>query len=266
MGDNMEEEYIDDKQNSIMDIQLQREQASQVQQQKLMEQQDASLASEQLDIEVELERLSNLLQGKSVKRNENGEIYWAEPKDNTNVILSEAGINLVMDVARFYVNKNTLLSNYDDVTIFSKMEDMSVSLADALFMSYEKYFLYPTPEEVEALLIERLEKKKKDIIATHNLRREKYDGDAIWKKLVDEIDPSAERQKIREQQIKNKLKGYDLLLRKVQDFIHSAYQRAWKGQERTTLRQHHFIQESRNPSVQRPQQGKGILGFFKGAN
>lgn len=262
----MEEENqnrLAEQQSGVMDAQLQREQQAQVQQQKLGEMQDLTLANEQLNIELELERLSNLLQGKVAKRADDGEIYWEEPEDNANVILSEAGINLVMDTARFYVNKNTLLSNYDEQTINDKMEDLSTSLADALFMSYEKYFLYPTFKEIEAVLKGRLERKREDIIATCDLRQEEYDKDLIWEKLVDQINPTVEREKIREQLIKNKLKGYDLLLRKVQDFIHSAYQRAWKGQERITLRQHHFIQESRNPNTAPTSQGKGLFGFFK---
>ena len=58
---------------------------------------------------------------------------------------------------------------------------------------------------------------------------------------------------VKEQIIKDKLKRFMILLRTVQDAVHSTYLRAWKGQERTTLRQHIHISESRGGSIQ-PQQ------------
>lgn len=251
------------QQGLVTDAQLQREQMSQVAQAKELEKQDAHLAEAQLEIEKELERFQNLLKGKVPVRNEHDELVWQEPPNNDEILLSEEGVNLIMRTVRFYATKMTLLSNYDEDTILQKMEDISTSLADALFMNYEKYFLYPTAEDVEQKLIARLKKRQKNIIATHKLRQEEYNEDEIWEKLVDEINPTKEREKIREGIIKDKLKGYDLLLRKVQDFIHSAYMRSWRGEERRTIRQHWHISENRSPPMNRPQQQPGMFGWLK---
>lgn len=257
-------QYQQMQQGQLTDAQLAREQLAQVQQAKLLESEQSNMAHEQLNIEEEIENLTNLLRGRVAMRNPEGELIWMEPKSKEEVLLTEDGINLIINTVRFYVNKNTLLANYDEDTILSKMEDLSTSLADALFMNYEKYFLYPTEKEVEDKLMERLKRRQKEMIDTFKLREEEYNESEIWKKLIYEIDPTKERQKIREQTIKNKLKGFDLLLRKVQDFIHSAYQRAWRGEERRTMRQHWHISETRNPPMPAMQHsGGGMFGWLK---
>jgi len=260
-----EEAYYNqlEQQGQISNSQLQREQMNQVAAAREMEKGEAHLAEAQLEIEKELGMIQNLLRGRIPVENDSGEMVWKNPINNDEVLLSEEGINLIMRTIRFYATKMTLLSNYDEDTILQKMEDFSVALADALFMTYEKYFLYPTPEEVETKLIARLRRKQRDTIATHELRGEKYNEKEIWKNLVYEIDPSREREKIRQGIIKDKLKGYELLLRKVQDFVHSAYQRSWKGEERRTIRQHWHISESRNPNPLRPQQQQGMFSWLK---
>ncbi len=210
-----------------------------------LQHQEQSMIKDQLDLTEELERINNLLRGNVLKDDGYGKISWVTPDDPEMEVLSEYGIHLIMNTITFYINKNTLLSNYDEQTINNKMEDFASDLADTIFMEYEKVFQYPTPEHLEEKLVERLKRKQQEIIATHALRNEYYDEELIWQRLVNEIDPTIERQKIKEQLIKNKLKRFMLLLRTIQDAVHSTYLRAWKGQERITLRQHIHISESR---------------------
>jgi len=60
------------------------------------------------------------------------------------------------------------------------------------------------------------------------------------------------------------LKRFESIIRMVQDAVHSAYQRAWKGQERTTLRQHTHISETKGGMIM-PQQQQGFnpLGILR---
>ena len=240
---------------------LQNEQMQQEQQVRLLEEQNKGIIKEQLNLEEEFERIDHLLRGHVKRQDSNGESFWEEPKSNDEILLSEAGINLIIKMLRWYLNKNTLLSNYDEETILSKMEDLSTSLADALFMNYEKYFLYPTLEDCQEKLIQRLKKKQQDILYTYELQGEEVTEEEVWNQLVGEINPSIERQKIKEQLIKDKLKLYDLLMRQVQDSVHSAYLRAYAGQERKTLRQHINISEVMGHGGQ--QKGKEEGGFFR---
>lgn len=266
--DNQEEaDYLEEQSKQIQAAQanLGVAQAQQQQQAIGMQQQEQNMVKDQLDLSEELERINNLLRG-NVIRDVDGVSTWVAPTDPEMEVLSEYGIHLIMNTITFYINKNTLLSNYDEQTINDKMEDLAGDLADTIFMEYEKVFQYPSMEQVEEKLIERLTRKQKDIISTNNLRGEPSDEKAIWKMLVNEINPSIEKQKIKEQLIKNKLKRFMLLIRVIQDAVHSTYLRAWKGQERTTLRQHIHISESRGGNnFQQPQAPSRInpLNFFR---
>ena len=61
--------------------------------------------------------------------------------------------------------------------------------------------------------------------------------------------------------IKEKLKRFPLLVRVIQDTVHSTYQRAWNGQERASLRLHMSVSENRGPS-QEPRK-PGVLPWQK---
>ena len=63
---------------------------------------------------------------------------------------------------------------------------------------------------------------------------------------------------IRDQKIKDKLKDYDLICRCIQDAIHSTYNRALKGMERTSLRKHHHVSESFGVGVPSQQNKRSI--------
>jgi len=61
--------------------------------------------------------------------------------------------------------------------------------------------------------------------------------------------------------MKSKLKRFESLVRDIQDTIHSAYQRAYRGEERKTLRQHSQITENRGGMVM--QQPPSSMNPFK---
>jgi len=235
----------------------------QVQQAIAMQDNSHNIVKEQLDLTSELRKIQNLLRGKIEVVSEDGVVSWQEPTSNDEILLTEAGVNLIINTVQFYLNKNTLLSNYNEATIYQKMEDLGTSIADALFMRYEKYFLYPTAEECQAKLLDRLEKKKQNIIYNAELYGEKVDEKEIKDKLLSEIDPDMERKKIREGLIKDKLKGFDLLMRNIQDVVHSAYLRALAGQERRTLRQHIHVSENLTPPTSNRPQKSGFNWFKK---
>ena len=224
----------------------------------MMEQNERSMVKDQLDLADELEIIKNLLRGNEWKVDDNGIGKWHPPENPEMVVLSDYGIHLIMNTINFYINKNTLLSNYDEETINQKMEDFSTDLADTIFMEYEKIFKYPTSEECKNVLVDRLKRKKKEAIFEGEFVGKKVNEDEIVKDLLNDFEGQVQKEltKIKEQIIKNKLKRFLILLRTVQDAVHSTYLRAWKGQERTTLRQHIHISENRSPAVQIQQPSK----------
>jgi len=231
---------------------------------QMREEQNRGVIKEQLDLEKELKLMEHLLRGEIEIENDNGTKKWLKPENNDEVLLTEEGIQFILKSIRWYLNKNTLLSNYNEETIDRKMQDFSTTLADYLFMNYDKFFLYPTTEECQKILLKRLEKKKQQIIYNMEITRNKINEDEIWKKIVSEINPEKERINIREQIIKIKLKGYDWLMRMIQDSVHSAYNRALFGAERRTLRQHIHISEvmGDRPKPMKEKSG-GMMNFFR---
>lgn len=237
------------------------------QQQVYMEENLKGTISEQLDLDEQLEKIGYLLKG-WVEETINGEKKWVQPKDNEMRILSDYGVHLIKNVIQFYLNKNTLLSNYDEVTINKKMEDFSNSLNDDIFMEYDKVFLYPSLEDCQKVFDKRLKRRRELKIYALKVLGKKVDEAKeleIKKEILEDAEFVIEKEleKIREQLMKNKLKRFELLIRCIQDTVHSAYQRAWKGQERTTLRQHINISEHRGAGNIVPQPSASPLNWFK---
>ena len=256
------------QQQQGLDTQTQSTQPGQTLQSMQIQQAEKSMSEEQLDLDKVISGIEYLLRGMK-KTKVDGVTKWVEPEDKEMKVLSEHGVQLIINTIRFYLNKNTLLSNYDESTINQKMEDFATELADAIFMSYEKVFYYPSEEECQEVLLERLKRKKEQKIFSLELRGEKSTPEGelkIEKDLINEIYEviPQELQKIKEQLIKDRLKRFPLILRTVQDSVHSTYLRAWKGQERETLRRHIHISENRNPlvSLQQPQ-SRGLFGRFR---
>ena len=212
----------------------------------LMEQ-EKSMVKDQLDLTEELERIENLLRGNILIKNKDGVAEWTAPKDPEMVILSDHGIHLIMNTITFYINKNTLLSNYDEATILTKMEDFATTLADNIFMEYEKVFKYPTFEECKQVLLDRIDKKAELRQFALGLAGVEKSKGKIRDEFIESIEGRIENEitKIKEQIIKNKLKRFENIIRCVQDAVHSTYLRALNGTERRTLRQHWNITESR---------------------
>ena len=82
----------------------------------LMQEAERGLAEEQLDVEEIIDRIYNLLQGRELKDTGQGK-EWVESSTADMKILSDWGIQRVMQIVRFHINKNTLLSNFREEQI-----------------------------------------------------------------------------------------------------------------------------------------------------
>jgi len=249
-----EEEFLNQQQKEIevANANSQSMQIAQSQQNAMVDRQEMGMAKEQLNLDKEIQNIEHLLRGRVQKINDRGIKQWTEPEDKQMIILSEYGVQLIINTIKWYMNKNTLLSNYSEEVIYQKMEDFAGTLADAIFMEYENVFQYPSFDECKEILIERIERKKDLKIFSLELIGKEVDEDKqgeIEKELLLEVEGKVEGEieKIKEQLIKNKLKRFELLIRVVQDAVHSTYQRAWKGQERSSLRKHWHVSENSSP-------------------
>lgn len=220
---------------------------NQTRQDVMMQDIDRGMISEQLDVSEILNNMYYLLKGWVLVRTPNGMMGWEAPKDNDMVILSDHGVNYILGAVQWYVNKNTLLSNYEDEQILSKMEDFATTITDNVFMDYEHMFSFPTLEDCKKELESRIRKKIDIKIFAAKLAGITRNEEEVKKEILKEMEGRIEREMaiISQQKIKSKLKRFESIIRFVQDTVHSAYNRAWNGQERRTLREHIHITESK---------------------
>jgi hypothetical protein len=163
------------------------------------------------------------------------------------VILSDYGVNYILGAVQWYVNKNTLLSNYEDEVILWKMEDFATTLADNVFMDYDNMFCYPTLEDCKKEIEVRIKRKVDVKVFALELLNKKVNREEIEKEVMKDMENRIQKEFeiIKAQKLKSKMKRFESIIRFVQDTVHSAYNRAWKGQERRTLREHIHITESK---------------------
>jgi hypothetical protein len=248
-----------------MQSNLEASQLNQLNNQMFMEQQERNMLKEQLDLSEELERIHHLLKGEVLKKDKNGIQKWTDPEDNDMVILSEYGIHLVLNTITWYINKNTLLSNYSDEVILKKMEDFATELTDTVFMEYEKVFQHPSDQDCIDELNKRIDSKVTLRKYALELAGKQANEVEIKERTIQEIENRIQEEidKIRQQKMKNKLKRFMLLIRVIQDAVHSTYLRAYQGQERKTLREHIHISETKGLSP--PPQGNqgGLFSWFR---
>jgi len=250
------------QQEQLMRSQLTQEQIATIQK-EAMEQQSVGMIKEQLNLNEEMQRIENLLRGKYLETDAMGTQVWVTPETNENKMLTDAGIQFILNSISWYLNKNTLLSNYDEDTILQKMEDYSESLNDILFMRSEVYFLKPTLQECKDILEGRIQERTERRVIYAELKGGEADKDEIRKKITDELDVEKELEKIRETQVKDKLKGFEHLIRVIQDTIHSCYNRAYKGGERTSIRKSMHVSESISPPSAPQRSQTNPFNWFK---
>lgn len=268
---NDEERAMLERQQVELDLEQQRvnQNSPQYDLQSLqLREQQRSWVDDQINLGKEIELIEHLLKGEILKKDTEGNKDWQPPKNTEQIVLSEHGVHLIINTISFYLNKNTLLSNYDEETIQQKMEDFGISLADTIFMEYEKVFLYPSFEECKKVFEERIERKVQlRKFAYELMGKENINEEAIKESFIHEIEDRIESEigKIREQIMKNKLKRFDLLIREVQDAVHSTYLRALYGAERRTIRQHSHFNETAGMNQQPPKQKSSLnpLGYFR---
>lgn len=232
-----------------------------MQEQVFMAQEDKGMIKEQLDLTEEITRIDYLIKGYSLEPNLGGALAWVKPANKEMIIFSDYGIHLIRNTIGWYLNKNLLLSNFDEATIRKKMWDFTNDLIDTIFMECEKVFLQPTVQDCIDTLKKRIKKSTEISCYAREVAGISYDEKEIMKEKFDELEDriEVELEQIRQQIVKSKLKRFILIVRTIQDAIHATYMRAWKGIERSSLRQHTTISENRGmPIMMTPQKSGGI--------
>jgi hypothetical protein len=91
----------------------------------------------QLEMNDILERSEHILRG-DVVTFKNGQLIWDRnptPHENT---LNECGVQLIMKIISSYINRNTILADYDEEEVRLKVYDFGRELNNLIFMKYEE--------------------------------------------------------------------------------------------------------------------------------
>lgn len=98
---------------------------------------DENLIRWQLDLKEDLDRIYHLLKGHEI-RHDGDQIIYVEPTDPKLRPFNEFGVQLLMNIMSFYLNRNTLLSNYDSDTIDWKVLDFGYEITDLIHNRYQE--------------------------------------------------------------------------------------------------------------------------------
>lgn len=108
----------------------------------------------QLQMDDILERAEHILRGDVVKFKD-GQLIWGKnpnPKDNT---LNEFGVQILLKILSSYLNRNTILSDYDDDEVRIKVFDFGRDINNLIFMKYEEMGMDTENKRKEYVMIVR---------------------------------------------------------------------------------------------------------------
>jgi len=226
-----------------------------------MEEQEKNLAEAQLDCEETLNRIYHLLR-QDVLRITGGNPNWVSIEDKKKRILTEEGVDRIMQIMYSYINKETLLSNFDDKKISQRMLEFSLALSALMFMKYEIYFRTPTLDECKDILKLRISEKIKRKVIAFEIAELEADEPQIKKDVLEEIEGRVEYElgKIRQEKTKLNLKEFEMIFTQLKALVEATHNRAWRGEERGSLRRHFNISEVIGGKSPQAQEKKG--GWF----
>ena len=99
--------------------------------------QENNLIVWQLELDNILERIEHLLKGDVIKDDGQGGMEYTTPEDKRLIILNDYGVQMIMNVISFYLNRNTILSNYTIERIMEILHDLGYELSDLVYINYE---------------------------------------------------------------------------------------------------------------------------------
>lgn len=219
------------------------------QQQYYLQEQDRGIAEEQLDVDTILTKIYRLLRQDQLQIDEDtNRVTWKKLDNQEQRTLSDKGVRKIMEVVNFYINKNNLLSNYTEDQINQIMLRFVTELNDLILLQYEIIFRQATFEECKQILLERIENKTKQrVFALEILGKIPSDKekDNIRNELLGEVEVKLEKEikKIQEEQRKQKLREYGMIMAQLESMVLATYNRALRGEERGSLRRHTQISE-----------------------
>jgi hypothetical protein len=196
------------------------------------------------------------LKGDRITQDDNGNLVYAEAESNDLKPFNEFGTQLIMNLIQFYLNRNTILSNYKEEDIKNKVLDFGIRLSDLIHNRYEDMMMTTTFEDEFNNLYPELE------LYRDNKGKMFYsikDGDTFI--LDEEMVESVNRRL--DEHILGKLKMAEIVCGAIVDNVHSTFNRALNGGELKSLREARTVSQSdsgiRQPNFPVMEQKRGLF-------
>jgi len=230
-----------------------------------MEESEMNLAEAQLDCEQTLTKINHLLKQDNLKLNKEGVLEWEVIKDEKKRILTDEGVDRIMRVMQSYINKETLLSNFDEKMIARRMLEFSLAFSGLIFLKYEIFFRTPSLLECKEILQERIIEKINKRKMTAEILKKDFDEKVVEKEILKEVEERMEYEieKIKQEKTKLNLREFEMIFVELKALIEATHNRAWKGEERGSLRRHFNISEIIGGRSPMPEKKGGWFGWGK---
>jgi len=230
-----------------------------------MEEGEKNLAEAQLDCNETLTKINHLLKQDVLKVNEGGVLDWEDIDDERKRVLTNEGVDKIMQVMQSYINKETLLSNFDEKTIARRMLQFSLSFSALIFLKYEIFFRSPTLIECKEILKERIDEKISNKQMTAEILGKEFNEIQIKKEILNDMEPRIEYElnKIKAEKTKLNLREFEMIFTQLNALVEATHNRAWKGEERGSLRRHFNISEVIGGRSPMPEKQGGFFGWGK---
>lgn len=203
-----------------------------------------NLVQWQLELDSILERVEHMLRGDK-PHFKNGSLIFLPPSSNEEKVFTDIGVSEVMRILSMYLNRNTILSNYDEETINWKVYDFGKEMSDLIYLKYEVMFATMSFEECFGKIFKTkaVIKQLEDESWVYE-NKDKDSGVITWINL-DSVKHALVIKEFRTQRLE-KRKLYPMLVRQLVDAVHSAYLRALNGGERQSLHEARQVTQSEN--------------------
>jgi len=235
------------------------------QQQVLLAEEQRGLAETQLEVDSIISKIYHLIRQDTYIEKPDGTFEWRPLSNQQERTLTNWGVDRTMQAVHFYVNKNNLLSNYDDITIKRLMKDFLIGLNNLMLLKYEFLFNEPDFEECKRILKERVENKKKLRVFAMELVGKPFDEQAIEDELLLELETKIEKEfeKVKTEKRKEKLREYETMIKQLDAMVLATYNRAYRGEERGSIRRHTNISEIIGKPMTVDRKQGGLFGWVK---
>ena len=229
--------YVEEKEKGIVDIQLEVD-----------------------SIKADIYHL--LKQDRLILDKATGQTDWKEVPEKDRS-LTDWGVERLMQTIHFYINKNTLLTNFDEKQIRQIMYTFMKEINDLVLLKYEYLFRDPTFEECQAIIKDKVNNKKKMQMFTLEILGKAVDEKQITADLMREMEGilETEMNKVKLEKRKEKIREYGLLIAQLEVIVYATLNRAFRGEERGSIRRHTQISELIGGRSPLPQKSGGMFSW-----